>query len=241
MFLIHTGDFHNRLGDVEAARLSAILREHPDALLLDSGDAVGAGNLGFRPAGEPILDRMRSIGYSAMALGNREAHLWRTILERKVKSAQFPVLSANLTAAAPVAGVQPWIEMERDGVRIAIVGVTPPMVTRSMWSRHLCDLLFESPRSAARSAAEALRARTDLLILLSHAGQRVDREIATDGGYDIILGGHSHTLTEAPEHISGTWICHTGSHALYAGVWSVDRAEGDWIVGGSLHPLREAA
>ncbi|HEY3266641.1 MAG TPA: metallophosphoesterase [Armatimonadota bacterium] len=239
--IIHTGDFHNKLGDQEAARLSALRDANAPALLLDAGDAVGAGNLGFRPAGEPILSRMSDAGYSAMAMGNREAHLWRNVLEMKIKSARFPILSANVSAPHPIRGVQPSLELERNGLRIAVAGLTVPMITKSMWSRHLCDLLFENPRDAARALSADLRPRADMLILLSHLGQKADREIAADGGFDLILGGHSHVLTEAPERVGSTWICHTGSHARFAGVWNVERRASGWSVSGSLQPLREAA
>lgn len=232
---------HNRLGDVEALNLRRLGEDHPDAVLLDAGDAVGAGNLGFRTGGEPILERMNELGYSAMALGNREAHLWQKILELKVKSARFPVLSANIVMPHPSTAVQPWIRMEVEGIRTGIVGLTVPMITRTMWSRHLCDLLFENPHKAAQSAAEELRPHVDLLIALSHLGEKEDRRLADTGTFDLILGGHSHILTESPERVGRTWVCHTGSHARFAGVWTVERDQDAWSVQGGLRPLKEAA
>ncbi|HEY3414631.1 MAG TPA: metallophosphoesterase [Armatimonadota bacterium] len=239
--IIHTGDFHNRLGDGEAGRLAALRDGSGPCLLLDAGDAVGAGNLGFRPAGEPILERMSSLGYAAMALGNREAHLWRSIVEMKIKSAGYPVLSANITAGQPISGVEPFVELDVAGIRVGVVGVTVPMITKAMWTHHLCDLLFTNPLEAARDAAAELRPRVDLLVCLSHVGIKDDRRIAEEGLYDIVLGGHSHTVMPEPERIGGTWLCHTGSHARYAGVWTVERGSNGWKVIGQLHSLREEA
>ena len=237
--IIHTGDFHNRLGDAEAGRLAALRDANGPCLLLDAGDAVGAGNLGFRPAGEPVLERMSSLGYAAMALGNREAHLWRSVLEMKIRSARYPVLSANITAKTPIAGVQPSVELDLGDIRVGVVGVTVPMITKAMWTHHLCDLLFTNPLEAARNAAVELRTRVDLLVCLSHIGQKLDRRIAEEGLYDVVLGGHSHTVIPEPERIGKTWLCHTGSHARYAGVWSVAHEGEGWTVSGRLEPLRE--
>src|SRR6266567_4545120 len=68
--IIHTNDFHGRLTEAEAERLAGLRAEHAGALLLDSGDAVSAGNLGCRIGGEPILAAMSDLGYDAMTMGN---------------------------------------------------------------------------------------------------------------------------------------------------------------------------
>lgn len=237
--IIHTGDFHNRLGEPEAGRLAALRDAHGPCLLLDAGDAVGAGNLGFRPTGEPILDRMSALGYAAMALGNREAHVWRCVLEMKIKSARFPVLSANVTSKHPIAGVSPTLEVDVGDTRVGIVGLTVQMITKTMWTHHLCDLLFMNPFDAAREAVAELRPRVDLLVCLSHLGVKEDRRIAETGLFNIVLGGHSHMLMHKPERVGRTWLCHTGSHARFAGVWAVERDGEGWTVGGELRTLRE--
>lgn len=239
--IIHTGDFHNRLGDAEAGRLASLRDDHCPCLLLDAGDAVGAGNLGFRPAGEPILERMSGLGYAAMALGNREAHLWRSVLEMKIKSARFPVLCANIQSKQLIAGVSPHVELDLGDARVGVVGLTVPMITKAMWTHHLCDLLFSNPLDSAHAAAAELRDKVDLLVCLSHLGVKEDRRIAAEGLFDIVLGGHSHTLMAQPERIGDTWLCHTGSHARFAGVWTVERAGSGWTVSGELRALREGA
>ena len=238
--VIHTGDIHDCLGNAEAERLRELKREYPSALLLDSGDAIKAGNLGFRPSGEPVLGLMSDIGYDAMALGNRETHLWQAILERKIGMARFPVLCANLKTSQPCV-VKPFVILESYGIRAGIVGLTVPMITRSMWTRTLCDVLFESPVETAESICPEIRPEADILILLSHLGERRDREIAETGLFDLILGGHSHTVMSTPEKVGKTWLCHTGSHARHAGVWRMTRTNAGWDAEGSLHPLRESA
>src|SRR5690242_18578379 len=89
---------HGRLNPGLAMRLSELAAGHPGALLLDAGDAISAGNLGFRVGGEPILSLMSELGYTAMTLGNRETHPRREIFPRKLNGARFPILCANAEA-----------------------------------------------------------------------------------------------------------------------------------------------
>jgi 2',3'-cyclic-nucleotide 2'-phosphodiesterase (5'-nucleotidase family) len=135
--------------------------------------------------------------------------------------------------------VRPYITTEVDGTRVGVVGLTVPMITKTMWSRHLADLIFENPHETAARLAVELRPKVDLLILLSHLGVKEDRRLAETGDYDLILGGHSHVLTETPERVGTTWLCHTGSHARFVGIWNAVRGANGWTATGGLKPLRE--
>lgn len=98
--IIHTNDFHDRLTDEKAERLTLMRRQlGASGLMLDAGDAGGSGNLTFRPSGEAILERMSAIGYDAMTVGNRDFHLTRTGFRCKLSRATFPILCANVYAA----------------------------------------------------------------------------------------------------------------------------------------------
>ena len=71
----------------------------------------------------------------------------------------------------------------------------------------------------------------DAIILLSHCGFDVDREIASSvKGITAILGGHSHTLLEKGEFVQGpdgwmTLIGQAGSYARHLGVMTLDVLE----------------
>ncbi len=98
LHILHTNDLHNHLTTEKTAIISALRRRYaPNVLLLDAGDAVGAGNLGARGK-EPILTQMWEAGYDAMAMGNRESHPTQAALHKKLRDVRFPVLAANLRA-----------------------------------------------------------------------------------------------------------------------------------------------
>jgi 2',3'-cyclic-nucleotide 2'-phosphodiesterase (5'-nucleotidase family) len=251
-WLFHTNDFHGRLTDEAAAVVRAARAERPGSLLLDAGDAVSAGNLGFRAGGEPILARMSEIGYDAMTVGNRESHPRREIFPRKVKDARFPVLCANLTAR-PGAELptRPSVILQAGGVgdsesgqeiRVAVMGLSVPMFTRKMWTQSLCDYFFESPVETARALVPRLRERATVVVALTHIGLHLDEALARAvSGIDLIVGGHTHADLDAPRVIDGVPILHTTAYAAYLGRACLEAMPGggvrlnEWV----RLPLRE--
>src|SRR5215212_9546932 len=95
--ILHTNDFHNRLTPGQYTSLSNLFANAPQPrLLLDAGDAGGSTNVTFRTGGEPILETMSELGYSAMTIGNRDFHVSRLGLRSKLFRARFPILCANI-------------------------------------------------------------------------------------------------------------------------------------------------
>jgi 2',3'-cyclic-nucleotide 2'-phosphodiesterase (5'-nucleotidase family) len=235
--ILHTNDLHDKL---TAAQASSLRRLHdslmPAVLLLDAGDAVGAGNITFRPGGEPILDRMSDAGYDAMAPGNREFHFSRPGFQAKVSRARFPVLCANVRPAGaspaaaaaedePVDGlpqaVRPWTLLTpAPGWRVVLFGLTVPMITERMLSRRISSYVFDDPIETAARLAPALRERLDpdLVVAVTHIGIKQDRRLAAEvGGIDLIVGGHTHVILEEGERAGGCLIAQAGSHARFVG------------------------
>ena len=249
LVLIHTNDTHGRLQPPVTDRLRQVVEEHPGALLLDAGDAISAGNLGFRVGGEPVLETMSGLGYHAMCLGNRESHPRREIFPLKIDRARFPIISANAVAKgdAPLP-VQPHVVLARGGVRIGVFGVTVPMFTRKQWSQPLCDYWFDDPVKAAKEQVAALRPQVDLLVALTHIGYKQDEALAAAcPELDLLIGGHSHTDLEAPAWIGGVPVLQARAFGFYAGIARLARepetgAERGWrLVSWEKRPLRPDA
>ncbi len=226
----HTADLHNRLSPAASRRLVDLKRRHEGALLLDAGDSIGAGNLAFRPGGEPILRRMAEIGYDAMSMGNRESHPFRRILERKLRDAAFPVLAANMRSARqplPLT-VRSHAIFDTPAGRVAVIGLAP-QITRanSLWSR-VTDYVFDDPVSTAEKVCARLGGEVDLVICLSHCGERIDAKIAALEGVDLVLGGHTHA--ERVSQRSGEALVvhpgHHGSHVAQTQMTSREDARG---------------
>ena len=220
--VLHTNDFHNHLSPAQAAFVKAEKAKHENVLLLDSGDAISAGNVGVRPGGEPILTRMSETGYDAMTLGNREFHVADTLLRLKLSRAAFPVLSANIRwrddqgETLPVA--PSWNKTLPNGLRVAVLGLTVPMVTPRMTARLVSAFVFDNPIETAKAQIARLRPDADLLIALTHIGLREDERLAAAcPELDLIIGGHSHNKLHEPSVVNGVPIVQAGWFGHYLG------------------------
>lgn len=222
LHVLHTNDYHNHLSPRQAEFIRQTKASLPDALLLDAGDAVSAGNIGVRPGGEPILTLMGETGYDAMTLGNREFHVADSLLRLKIGKAPFPILCANMRwrddQGDPLP-VQPHlVKTLPDGLRVGVFGVTVPMVTPRMSARIVSAFVFDDPVSAARVQISLLRPQVDILIALTHTGLRDDERLAQNAPeLDLIIGGHSHVVLPAPQSVGGVPIVQGGWYGHYLG------------------------
>jgi len=250
-FILHTNDFHNRLTPEKATRIKNLKQALAERclLLLDAGDAISAGNLNYHLQGEPILDLMNTCGYDAMALGNREFHFTKTGLHCKISRAKFPILCANLYVKddpslyskpmdsyfAPSPGLPLQAAFSKTTPlhqKVLVVGLSVPMITSRMASRHVSAYLFEQPLKVATEIIPQLQAwiRPDLTIALTHIGITRDRALAKSlPTLDLIIGGHSHDVLTHGEWVGNTLVVQTGCYARHIGYveWDTNRDRGD--------------
>lgn len=224
--IIHTNDFHDRLSPNAASRLMNLVHnsEYPH-VVLDAGDCIKAGNLGASIGQERIWDVMRSIGYDAITVGNRETHPLLSVVRGKLAGAPCPILSANQIAksGSPDLPFTTHITVERAGLAIGIIGVTVPMVTRRSKMSIAWDTVFEPPTDTVKHLVQTLRPHVDVLIALTHIGIAEDRALAAAvPELDVIVSGHSHRLHTEPEVVGGIPILQAGSFGRYAGVATLD-------------------
>ncbi|MCC6441870.1 MAG: metallophosphatase [Armatimonadetes bacterium] len=241
--ILHTNDRHGCWSEATTSRIVQEKATREPALLLDAGDAVRSGNIGFGLFGEPVLSAMNRAGYDAMAIGNREFHFRPAGLKRKISGARFPVLSANLHQAngQPLPEVRPYVMFHCGGVRVAVVGLTVPMIAPGSGACRISPYRFDPPVPAARRYASALRPQADILIALTHIGIEQDRLLAQAvPELDIIIGGHSHTALSEPERIGSAFIAHAGSHERFLGCLELEvRQGGIHHIQGCLIPIAE--
>jgi len=221
--IIHTADLHARLDD-GAAEALGFLRAQSGALLLDSGDAVAAGNIYVLPD-EPVLARMTTAGYDAMAVGNREFFFRKSGMLRKLARTGFPVLCANLLPLAGDLGpVLRWTTLRAGEQTVGVFGLAPTMIPPGSWAERFSDLRFLSWEGAAREAVEALRGSCDWLLALSHRGMADDLALAElCPEIDAILGGHTHMSDTRLLGARPTLVAHPGHHAASVSVLRLER------------------
>ncbi len=214
---LHTNDFHGKLTPERASRLKA-LRSESD-LYFDSGDAILAGNLAYPLKAEAVWPILNDLDCTASVPGNRESHPLAAAFRAKLSGFSHPLLCGNLRMKDGSHPFPQTLELETNGIKIGIAAAMVEMVTPKMKTAVASAYLWDPALPTLRQLGEALRPRVDLLIALTHIGHRRDRELAGDGPFDVILGGHSHTVLMEPERVGQTWICQGGSHGRFVGVY----------------------
>ena len=245
MRILHTNDLHGSLTRQMAEKLS---EERQEDFYFDCGDCVQSGNMGVPREREPVWDLLSLAGCTASVPGNREFHITEAGFRAKLAGCKHPVLAANLEWKGEPK--KPLIERHEGDFRlkdsqplasgillgeVGVFGVMVPMVTGRMTARHLSAFVNTSPVDSARKCVERLRECSKAIICLSHVGLKQDISIAeTVDGIDLILGGHSHDILEQPVQIRKTFICQTGSHGRYFGLYELDNGK----LEATLHPLK---
>ena len=227
-------------------------------LLVDAGDLLQGNPFAyvamkqFADSANPIIAAMNAMGYDASAIGNHEYNYGVPYLERAVSQAKFPMLSANTFKPDGTLKFRAWTMVERQGVKIGIVGATTPGVM--VWDAenvkgkvNLTDII-----PAVRKAVQEVKtAGANVVIVTVHSGlnepasydtvstglpsENVSERIAKEiPGIDLVVYGHSHR--EQPDlHIGNTLLVQPKNWATSVGVahLSLTRDGASWRVASS--------
>ena len=224
--VLSTNDMHAAIDNFP--RLATAGRECRDTVatvLVDAGDRW-TGNVFVDRAAEPrrpIIDLMNRLGYDAATFGNHEFDPGQAYLGKMVRLCDFPVVCANLVSdTCTFAQPDPYVIVERDGIRIGLLGV----VTNYGHNNHpdgsdecFDGLTFPDPIVRARELGGELAAKCDVAALLSHMGADKDFQFAQENPqspYKFIISGHTHQLLD--ETVNGLHMGQTLKNLQYVGV-----------------------
>ncbi len=254
--LLYTNDFHSAFDPIPAywlegsprlggaAHLAALIeRERAAAktsFLLDSGDMF-TGTMSLLTQGEALMEMMTVMGYDAMGVGNHEFDYGWEVFERQITRVPFPILCCNVRyKGACVPFCRPYTILERDGVRLGVVGVMGWRAARfTIMPSKVAELAFTDPVEETAACVEALRPAVDVVVVLAHQGlpgpmqtdaendpsvQRpLDEDLAFCGqvpGIDVYIAAHSHRGIETPivHPETGTLLVQTYGYGTRLGV-----------------------
>src|SRR5215471_419679 len=224
-------------------------------VVVDAGDVIQGTPLAYVAARvdttirHPVIAAMNTIQYDAAVIGNHEFNYGLPTLDRAVREAQFPFLSANAYTPEGARRFRAWAVSTRRGIKIAIVGATTPgaMVWDhdNLAGRLVLHDIVPDVRNAVQDAHDAGAA---VVIVVLHSGlnepssydtvgtgvasenvaARVAREVR---GIDLIVYGHSHQQM-ADTVIAGTLLMQPKNWATSVAVahLTVVKSDGRWHV-----------
>ena len=132
------------------------------------------------PWHDPLLHTMNFLNYDAMSLGNHDLEMPQEKLIWRMKESSFPWLGANIQQDPEDSNhslrLDPYKVLERNGVRIGILGMTTPGIPIWLDSPKLKGFSFQDILSSSRKWVSVLKnqEKVDLLIGLYHSGGDMD-------------------------------------------------------------------
>ena len=223
--LLSTNDIHAQIDRFPqlAAAVEACRDTVENVVLVDAGDRWTGNPFVDRttPAGMPIIRLMNRLGYDVATLGNHEFDHGQAHMGRILDSVAFAVVCSNLRSdTCTFPQVAPYTILERGGIRIGFVGAVTNYEGPGHPAGHASSfvgLTFPDPQETSLQCARELRPQVDLLVLVSHMGDKRDEEMlltAAENGddrplYDLVIGGHTHQIRNSV--VGGTLLTQTGS------------------------------
>ena len=183
-------------------------------ILLDNGDLLQGQpicyyynyiNTQTRNVASDVLNYMK---YDAETFGNHDVETGHAVYDKWVSELNCPVLGANIIktkTGKPY--TKPYVVLEREGIKIAILGMVTPAIPNWLSNNLWSGMRFENMVTSARQWMEYIQRneQPDVVIGLFHSGKeggiqtaeydedasmKVAREVP---GFDLVLFGHDHT------------------------------------------------
>jgi len=232
---IYAHDYATDSGDSDAglAKIQTLVKAeraiNSNIILIDCGDTTqdNSAELFNNAAIHPMVDAMNTMGYDAWTIGNHEFNFEKSFLENNIATFNNSVLAANVYKTDGTRFVEPYTIIEKDGVRVAIVGLLPPHIP--IWEAsapsHFEGLTFTDPLEEATKVVAELEGQYDVLIGAFHFGREGEKgstgaeDIANAlPQFDAMFLGHAHAKLN--EEINGVKIIEPGKYG-----WALAKAD----------------
>lgn len=197
------------------ARFISRLRQHPEAIILFSGDALAPSLMSTVTKGEHMVKFLNMMDIRVACIGNHEFDFGVEHLEEKcVAKTTFPWLCSNawhVTTGHRLAGAAESIVVEHQGVKIGLMGLIEEEWLATLATIERDEVLYTDYVQVAKDLCAKLRdAGATVIVALTHMRTPNDRRLAEHvPELDLILGGHDHEVVR--EVVSGVPIIKSGS------------------------------
>ena len=223
-----------------AGYIDSLRRQYGDRLLLfENGDILqGQPTCYYANYVHPELSNVAAkvinyLQYDAQGFGNHDVETGHDVYDKWISELRCPVLGANIiNTETELPYVLPYAMFEREGIRIAVIGLLTPAIpfwlNESLWK----GMRFEEMVSTAQRWVDVVKEKehADVIIGLFHSGReggittpdyeedatmRIAREVP---GFDIIFYGHDHTIhQDMVENTEGKKVLciNPSAHARY--------------------------
>lgn len=246
LVILHCNDTHSHLeperggqlpghgGAIERAAFVDSVRKANGAdkvLLVHAGDFNQGSSYYSELGGSVEVNIVNALRYDVMTFGNHEFDNGIEDLGKRVKQIEVPLVCANLDLSIfpDFESVKPYVILERNGMRIGVIGLEADLSTNVSKIISSRIPVFD-PVEVTNKWADLLKneEKCDLVMLLSHQGYEEDQQIVSQSrNLDLVIGGHTHTFVddfvyvsdldgrEVPVVTDGCWGLQMGEIRIY--------------------------
>jgi 5'-nucleotidase/UDP-sugar diphosphatase len=224
VIILHTNDMHSKIDNMGklAYLVDSIKAQHPHVFLFAAGDNFTGNPIVdmYPEKGYPMIDLMNRVGFNLSVMGNHEFDLGQETQNKRRSEARFQFICANINIGKSILKKPaPYYLLKVEKCKIPVLGliqVSENGYPDSHPSR-LAGLSFDQPLEKAGEFMK-LKKKYGMLIALTHLGVEGDVPLAQKyPQFDVIIGGHSHTVMTAPLMENGVMIVQTGSQLKSVG------------------------
>ncbi|MEQ8899438.1 MAG: thiosulfohydrolase SoxB [Roseovarius sp.] len=223
---------YGRMGGMDrvATVVNAIRADRPDAILLDGGDTWHGSYTCYHTQGQDMVNVMNALKPDAMTF-HWEFTLGQDRVRELVEGLPFAALGQNIFDAEwdePSEEFAPYEFFERGGTKIAVIGQAFPYLPIANPGWLFPDFSFGIRDQRMQEMVDEVRGQgAELVVLLSHNGFDVDKQMATVvEGIDVILSGHTHDAIPEPVLVGETMIVASGSNGKFVSRVDLDVRDG---------------
>ncbi|MCS3431975.1 bifunctional UDP-sugar hydrolase/5'-nucleotidase [Klebsiella sp. BIGb0407] len=215
----YSTDTENLAGSLSqiATQVHKVRAQQPNVILVDAGDTI-QGNFveTFKnDKTSPMILGFNALNYDVWVMGNHEFDFGLKVLSTPLSQFKGTALAGNIFWESGKPYLPAYKIIERQGVKIGIIGMDTPMTAEfAKGTDHIDGLTFTNPVQAVKDVIGQIQGQVDAIVLVAHMGIDNENERPGTGVGDIaranpelaaIVAGHMHVKVDK-EIINGVII-----------------------------------
>ncbi len=174
--------------------------ENPNTIFTLGGDTLSPSVETRTYRGAQMIDAWNAVGLDIAVLGNHEFDIKTAELLDRMRESKFKWLGANVIDVKTkkiFADMPPYIVRDFGGIKIGFIGLLLPETKQT--SSMDDSLTVTDYCTVAGKIVREMRtkARVNAVVGLTHLFMAQDKKLAKCADFDLILGGHEHTLLQS--------------------------------------------
>ncbi|WP_350315884.1 5'-nucleotidase C-terminal domain-containing protein [Pectobacterium aroidearum] len=200
-----------------ATQVHKVRAQQPNVILVDAGDTI-QGNFveTFKnDKTSPMILGFNALNYDVWVMGNHEFDFGLNVLTTSLDQFKGTALAGNIFWESGKPYLPAYKIVERQGVKIGIIGMDTPMTAEfAKGTDRVKGLNFTDPVGAVKTVIQQIHDKVDAIVLVAHMGIDNENQRPGTGVGDIaranpelaaIVAGHMHVKVDK-EVINGVIV-----------------------------------